>query len=135
MTIFSAFMTLKPLAVLAALLSHFVIGIIWYQPFVFGKAWIELSGMELKPDAKWLPVGFVAHIIYTIALAVIVNLAGATTVVEGLVIGTMVATGFIGTIMINDLAYMKLPFKLFLIKFGDEFISLCVAGIILALWN
>ena len=102
---------------------------------MFGKAWVELSGMELKPDTKWLPVNFVAHVIYTVVLAVIVNLAGATTVMEGLVIGIMVCTGFIGTIMINELAYMKIPFKLFLIKFGDEFVSLCVAGIILALWK
>jgi hypothetical protein len=133
MTIVSAIMTLNLMAVFVALVSHFVTGIIWFS--VFGKAWVKLSGMELRPDKKWLPVGFVAHIIYTIALAVIVNLAGATTVVEGLVIGIIVSTGFIGTIMINELAYMKIPFKLFLIKFGDEFLSLCVAGIILALWK
>lgn len=133
MTIVSAIMTLNLMAVFVALVSHFGIGIIWFS--VFGKAWVELSGMELRPDKKWLPVGFVAHIIYTVALAVIVNLARATTVIEGLIIGIMVSTGFIGTIMINDLAYMKTPFKLFLIKFGDEFISLSVAGIILALWK
>lgn len=133
MTIVSAFMTLNPLAIFIALISHFVVGIIWFS--VFGKAWVELSGMELKADTKWLPVNFVAHILYTIVLAVIVNLAGATTVIEGLVIGIMVCAGFIGTIMINELAYMKIPVKLFLIKFGDEFVSLCVAGIILALWK
>lgn len=133
MTIVSAIMTLNLMAVFVALVSHFVMGIIWFS--VFGKAWVELSGMELRPDKKWLPVGFVAHIIYTVVLAVIVNLARATTVIEGLAIGIMVSTGFIGTIMINDLASMKTPFKLFLIKFGDEFISLSVAGIILALWK
>ena len=135
MTLVSASLTLNPVAVLVALISHFVIGVFWFHPSVFGKAWVELSGMEMKPDAKWLPVGFVAHIFYTIAFAVIVNLARATTVVEGVASGIMVSTGFIGTVMVNELAFMKIPFKLFLIKFGDEFISLIVAGIIFALWK
>jgi hypothetical protein len=135
MTLVSAITTLNPVAVFFALISHFVIGIIWFHPSVFGKAWVELSGMEMKADPKWLPVGFAAHIIYTIALAVIINLAQATTVLEGMVIGGIVSIGFIGTIMINELAFMKIPFKLFLIKFGDEFISLITAGIILALWK
>ena len=135
MTIVSAFQTLNPVAVLIALISHFVIGVIWFHPSVFGKAWVELSGIEMKTDTKWLLAGFVAHILYTIALAVIVNLGKATTVVEGMTIGIMVAIGFIGTVLINELAYMKIPFKLFLVKFGDEFISLIVAGIILALWK
>jgi hypothetical protein len=135
MTIISAIMTLNPIAMLVALISHITIGGIWYHPSVFGKAWVELRGMETKPEAKWILVGIVAHVIYTFALAVIVNLARGTTALEGLAIGVMVSVGFIGTMLINELIYAKLPFKLFLIKFGDETISLCVAGIILALWK
>lgn len=133
MTIISAIKVLNPIAVSVALISHFFIGIIWYHGF--GKAWVALSGMELKPAVKWLPVGIAAHIIYMSVLAVIINLAEATTVFEGVIIGCMVSIGFIGSIMINELASKKIPFKLFLIKFGDEFISLCVAGVILALWR
>ena len=132
MTVISAIKALNPIAVSVALISHFFIGTIWYR--AFGKAWVELSGMELKPSVKWLPVGIAAHIIYMIVLAVIINLAEATTVFEGVVIGSMLAVGFIGTIMINEMVSMKIPFKLFLIKFGDEFVSLCAAGIILVLW-
>jgi hypothetical protein len=89
----------------------------------------------MKPDARWLPLGLIAHIIYTIVLAVIVKLANATTALEGVIIGSMVSVGFTGTIMVNGLAYMKIPFKLFLINFADEFLSLVIAGIILALWK
>jgi hypothetical protein len=135
MTIISAIMTLNPIAILVALISHFTIGAIWYHPSVFGKAWIALRGMVTKPDTKWILVGIVAHVIYTFVLAVVVNLAQATMVLEGLAIGIMVSVGFIGTMLINELIYGKLPFKLFLIKIGDETISLCVAGIILALWK
>jgi len=134
-TIISAFMTLNPIAVFVALISHFVIGAIWYHPSVFGKSWVELRGMGMKPEMKGFPASVVAHVIYTFVLAVIVNLAKATTVLEGLTIGIMVSVGFIGTVLINELIYEKLPYKLFLIKFGDEIISLCVAGVILALWK
>ena len=132
MTIFSAFKTLNPLAVLVALISHFIVGIVWYS--VFDKAYKKYRGMERGPEKKWLAAGIVAHVFYTIALAVIINLAKATTVLEGLMIGLMVSIGFIGTMLINELAYMKIPFRLFLLKFGDEVVSLCLAGIILAIW-
>jgi len=132
MAIISAFKTLNPVAILAALIAHFVVGIIWYS--IFDKAYKKYRSEEGGPENKYLAAGIVAHVFYTIALAVIVNLANATTVLEGLLIGLMVSIGFIGTMLINELAYMKIPFRLFLLKFGDEVISLCLAGIILAIW-
>lgn len=133
MKIVSAIITLNPTAVFVALMAHFLVGLIWYS--VFGKVYSALRGMDIRAKNQWVPLGMLAHVFYTIALAVIVNLAGASTVMEGLIIGSMIAIGFIGTILVNELAYSKIPFKLFLLKFGDEFIALCVAAVILSLWK
>lgn len=135
MMIISAIKALNPVAVLVALILHFFIGLIWYHPMVFGKTWGKLRGMDLKPQKKWVLASFLTHVIYTFVLAIIVTLAKATTVLEGLAIGIMVAVGFIGTALTNEMIGGKLPFKLFLIKFGDEIVSLCAAGVLLALWR
>ena len=135
MTIQSAILALNPLAVFMALILHFVIGLIWYSPPLFGKVWLRFRVTDKKPEKKWVVAGLFAHVIYTFVLAVIIKLAHATTILEGLVIGLMVCVGFIGTLLTNDLMGGRLPFKLYLFKFGDELVSLCAAAILLAMWR
>lgn len=133
MKIVSAITTVNAMAAFVALMAHFLVGVIWFS--VFGKAYEKLTGMDVKTNNKWLPLGMIAHVFYTLALAVIVNLAAATTVLEGLIIGILVSVGFIATLLINEMSSINMPFRLFLLKFGDELISLCVAAVILAVWK
>jgi RsiW-degrading membrane proteinase PrsW (M82 family) len=135
MSIWSAFQNLNWLAVLVAWVVHVVISLAWYQPIFFGKAWVKLSGKEMKPATQWIPVGFIAHLVAVIALAVIVNLANATTAWEGILLGLLVSIGFIGAILAGELVWEKIPFRLFLIRVGDQILTLSLAGVILALWK
>jgi RsiW-degrading membrane proteinase PrsW (M82 family) len=135
MSIISAFSNINWLAVLVAWVVHVVISLAWYQPIFFGKAWVRLSGKEMKPAKQWIPVGFVAHLVAVIALAVIVNLANATTAWEGILLGLLVSIGFIGAILAGELVWEKIPFKLFLIRVGDQILTLSLAGVIFALWK
>lgn len=135
MTIINIIMKLDPVAILAALALHVTIGTIWYLPSVFGTALSELSGGAPQPGFLSMIPGLAAHVVYTLALAFIIKAANATTALDGLLVGMLVAVGFIGTVFINELTYEKLSMKLFLIKFGDEFLSLSAAGILLALWK
>lgn len=133
MSIQTAFTSMNWLAVLVAWISHVVISLLWFQPALFGKAWVRLSGKELKPATQWIPVGLAAHLVAVLALAVIINLANATTVIEGIVLGLLVSIGFIGAMLGGELVWEKIPFKLFLIRLGDHIITLCLAGTIFAL--
>jgi len=54
-----------------------------------------------------------------LALAAIVRLAGATTVLEGVVVGVFVSVCFIGAVLAGELVWEKIPFRLFLIRLGD----------------
>ena len=49
--------------------------------------WAELTGGEMKTTPRWIAVGFVGHQVIAVVLAVIVNLANATSVVGGIVVG------------------------------------------------
>ena len=135
MSLAIAFSTINWLAVLVAWILHIVISLAWYQPVFFGKAWVRLSGKEMTPAVRWIPAGISAHLVCILALAVIVNLANATTVLEGIAAGVLVTVGFVATLLAGELVWEKIPFKLYLIRVGDQLLTLCLGGAILALWR
>jgi hypothetical protein len=61
---------------------------------------------------------------HSLVLAVIVNLANATTVVGGIVVGVLVWIGFVVTLEIGELIWEKIPFKLFMIRVGNHLVAL-----------
>ena len=135
MSVWSAISNINWLAVLVCWVMHVVVSLAWFQPVFFGKAWVRLSGKEMKPATQWIPVGFLAHLVCIIALAVIVNLANATTVLEGVALGLLVSIGFVGAMLAGELVWEKIPFKLFLIRLGDQLLTLSLAGVILSIWR
>lgn len=135
MSLWSAISNINWLAVLVCWVMHVLVSLAWFQPVFFGKAWVRLSGKEMKPATQWIPVGFLAHLVCIIALAVIVNLANATTVLEGVALGLLVSIGFVGAMLAGELVWEKIPFKLFLIRLGDQLLTLSLAGVILSIWR
>ena len=135
MSVWSAISNINWLAVLVCWVMHVVVSQASFQPFFFGKAWVRLSGKEMNPPTQWIPVGFLAHLVCIIALAVIVNLANATTILEGVALGLLVSIGFVGAILAGELVWEKIPFKLFLIRLGDQLLTLSLAGVILSIWR
>lgn len=135
MSILTALSNLNWLAVVVCWIAHVAISLAWYQPIFFGKAWVKLSGREMKPATQWIPAGFLAHLVCIIALAVIIDLADAKTILEGAALGVLVSIGFIGAILGGELVWEKIPFQLFLIRLGDQVLTLGFAGAILAIWK
>jgi len=123
------------LSVVVAGLVHMVTGLVWYMPRLFGNAWAELTGKDLKPASRWLAAGIIGHQVIALALAMIVNLANATNVVGGIAVGVLVWLGFVVTLEIGELIWEKIPFKLFMIRVGNHLVALTLAGIILAVWR
>jgi hypothetical protein len=66
---------------------------------------------------------------------VIVSLANATTVVGGIIVSVLLWVGFVVTLEIGELILEKIPFKLFMIRVGNQLVGLGLAGIILAVWR
>jgi hypothetical protein len=122
-------------AILVAGIAHMVTGLIWFMPKLFGNAWTELTGQALKPARRWIVAGIIGHQVIALALAVIVNLANATTAVQGIAVGVLVWIGFVVTLETGELIWEKIPFKLFMIRIGNHLVALSLAGIILAVWR
>ena len=122
-------------AILVAGIVHMLIGLIWFMPKLFGKAWVELTRKEMKPAPQWIAAGIIGHQVMALVQAVIVNLANATTVIGGIAVGVLVWIGFVVTLEIGELIWEKIPFRLFLIRVGNQLVGLSLAGIILAVWR
>ena len=135
MSLSSVLSQINLLAVLVAGIAHMASGLIWFMPGFFGKQWMNLTQQELKPARQWIAAGVIGHQLIALALAVIVYLANATTVVEGVGVGLLVWVGFVVTLEAGELIWEKIPFRLFAIRIGNHLMALSVAGAILAIWR
>jgi Kef-type K+ transport system membrane component KefB len=122
-------------AVLVAGFVHMATGLIWFSTSVFGRQWMELTKQEMKPAQRWIPAAVIGHLLIALVLAIVVHLANATTVLEGFAIGVLIWIGFVVTLEIGELVWEKIPFKLFMIRIGNHFVALGLAGAILADWR
>jgi hypothetical protein len=85
--------------------------------------------------SRWLPVGVLGNFLLALVLAVIVNIARAGSVVDGLFIGILAWLGFVVTLEIDRLVWEKIPFNLFMVRTGNYLIGFALAGAILAVWR
>jgi len=135
MTLTTNLININLWAVLVAGLVHTVIGLIWFMPKLFGSLWVELTGKEMKPASRWIPAGLIGHQAMAFVLALIVRLANVTSILGGIAVGILVCLGFMATLEIGELIWEKIPFKLFLIRVGNQLLGLSFAGSILAVWR
>ena len=135
MNLFSAFSSINYISVLVAGVVHMATGLMWFNYKFFGKQWAVLTKQELKPAKKWIIAGIIGHQIIALALAVVINLAGAITALEGIYVAIIIWLGFVVTLEIGELIWEKIQFRLFMIRIGNHLVALCLAGIILAVWQ
>jgi hypothetical protein len=122
-------------AVFVAWIIHIVIGLIWFRPELFGKEWSKLTGQELNPAKKWLIPGMLGHLAMILVLLVLIKLTHSNNGLGGLWIGLLTWIGFIVPMEIGELMWEKIPFRLFLIRIGNQFLGILVSGFILGAWQ
>jgi hypothetical protein len=122
-------------AVFVAWIFHTVSGLIWFQPRLFGNEWSKLTARELKPSKKWLIPGLFGHLAMVFVLVIIIKLANIDSGLGGLLIGLLCWIGFVVPLETGELIWEKIPFRLFLIRIGNQFIGMGISGFILAAWQ
>ena len=131
-------MSINYLAVLAAAVSTFGIGGLWYSPMLFQQAWMrankltpaDLAGANM---AKIFGLAFVFALIMAFNLAMFLN-APDTTVAWGAAAGALAATWValgIGTVALFE----RRPWTYTAINGGYWFVSFVVMGTILGAWR
>jgi hypothetical protein len=125
-------------AILAAAVSSFVIGAIWYAPPIFGKAWQRAAGLSEEKVAKSNPVRIFggALVLSLIAAFVFAMFLGPKPAI-GFALGAGFSAGLCwvaASFGINYLFEHK-SLKLFLINGGYHTVQFTVIGLVLGLWH
>ena len=131
-------MDINILAVLAAAVSAFALGGVWYSPALFGKRWQEAVGLSDEEIAAANPavkfgLAFVLALVVAFVFAIFLGPEPALPFAAGAGLAAglcWVATSF----GINYLFEQK-SLELFLINAGYHTVQFTVIGIILGLWH
>lgn len=125
------------LAIIAAAVSSFVLGGLWYAPFLFGKAWMRETGLsEEQLRERNLAAVFGLSFVLSLLGAFVFAMFLGPNPGLGLGFGAGLAAGLFwvaGSFGINYL-FEKKGFKLWLINGGYHALQYTLIGTILGLW-
>jgi hypothetical protein len=131
------FQTLNIWAILAASVSAFVIGGLWYLPALLGGAWKRANGFAADPPAagaKGFLIAFLLSLVMAVNLAMFLN-APTTTLAFGAMAGFLAGAGWVTTGIGIVATFEHRSWKYVLINGGYLTVALTVMGAILGGWR
>jgi hypothetical protein len=131
--------TLNLWAVLAATLSAFMIGGLWYSPAVFGKMWMKEIGateesVEASNMAKIFGLAFIFTLIMAFNLAMFLN-HETVDFAAGTLYGFLTGFGWIFFAFAVNSLYESRSWRYMLINGGYWTVAFTVMGMILGAWR
>jgi hypothetical protein len=128
-------------AVIVAAVAAFVVGAVWYSPFLFGKAYMKLRGMNpgatanRKPPAGEMLGELVRYVVVAFVLARFVVLLGVVNWMDAVQLGVWVWLGFQAMLLMGAVLHDKMPWKLYGIHAGDALVKTLLMAVILGVWR
>jgi hypothetical protein len=125
------------LAVIAAAVSSFLLGGLWYSPALFGPTWNREAGNPAKAGqghpAKVFGVSLAFALIAALAYALLVP--AATGALDALVKGLAVGAGFVATSFGINYQFANRSATMWLIDGGYHSAQFAIYGLVLGLWH
>ncbi|MBZ0288974.1 MAG: DUF1761 domain-containing protein [Anaerolineae bacterium] len=136
-------MTLDGINWLAAIVAgaiYFGLCALWYSPLLFAKPFMKYRGLtseeiQRSGQATDYLLALVTDLVAALGLAVLVRLANAATLADGLVVGMVVALVFASTSSLKYTIFSGPHKGLWLIYSGYQIVGFGIMGVILALWK
>lgn len=133
------FSTINYFAVLAAALSTFVLGGVWYSPVLFGKAWMLANGFtdaDLQTFSKARMFGWSFLFSLVMALNLAMFLAGPTTnVTWGMAAGGLAGLGWVAMAIAIICVFENRSWKYIAINGGYMTVAFVIMGAIIGAWR
>ena len=133
----SAFQSLNWLAVIAATLSTFILGGIWYSPMMFGRAWMEAAGITEEKaktgnPAKMYGGAFVLTLISAVNLGMFI---GPGDLAFGITAGAAVGIGWLATSFGIIYLFEQRPRLHWFVNASYLVVAFIIMGAILGAWK
>lgn len=134
-------MTLPPfdlnwLAVIAAAVSAFVLGGLWYGP-LFKHSWCRETGIEPdrapKHPARVFAVAFACSLLAALIFALM--LGSTATAIDGAKVGFVVGGFFVATSFGINYAFAQRSLQLWMIDAGYHIVQFSLYGLIIGAWH
>jgi hypothetical protein len=129
-------------AILVAAVAAFLIGGLWYSPFLFAKQWMAAHAhtpedvAKLRDDApRAYAISFVAFLVMAAILQLVLNHLGAQNWQAGMLWAVHIWLGFAATIGLMSNVYSGQKFSVFVLDTGYQLVYLAVMGAILGAWH
>ena len=127
------------LAALAAAISTFVIGGLWYSPALFHRAWMSANGLT-EADLARGGATKIFGIAFMLALLMAVNLAAflsgpTTTVAWGTAAGALTGLGWVAPAIATIALFERRSGRYIAINGGYFAVAFVVMGAILGAWR
>ncbi len=137
--------SLNLLAVLVAAISTMVVGFLWYSPLLFAKPWMREMGYDPTDKARMEEMkksagpayggSFLASLVSAFVLSLFLHWLRAESLHVGLMVGFHVWLGFVATVQLTGVLFMKQSMKLFGINTGYQLVCYLVMAAILVAWK
>jgi hypothetical protein len=128
-------------AVVVAAVAAFVVGALWYSPLLFGKAYMQVRGINpaamaaAKPPVGELLGELVKNLVVAFVLARFVVLLGVADWKAALQLGLWLWLGFQAMLLMGAVLHEKMPWMLYAIHAGDAFAKTLLMSVILGVWR
>jgi uncharacterized protein DUF1761 len=127
------------MAVVAAALSTFLIGGLWYSKMLFGRVWMSVNNFDEASLAK-SNMGRIFGLSFLFALIMSANLAAflaepKTTATWGATAGFLAGFGWVALAIATIALFERRSWKYVVINGGYMTISFVVMGLILGSWR
>jgi hypothetical protein len=130
------------LPVLVAAIVVFVLGWLWYSPFLFYKPWMRARGLDpvaamtgAKMPAGKLVVELLRCIVLAYVIAHFVALLGVSSVFGAIHFGLLLWIGFPVILLVGSILWENTPVKVAAINAGDWLVKMLVISIIVSVWQ
>jgi hypothetical protein len=123
------------IAVVVATVSAFILGGLWYSPFLFAKPWMAGARLTEAEASGNMPAVFgQAAVAAFITAAAFGSFVGNTlTIKDGLVAGAVTGFGLVAASLALNYAFERRPLSLLLINGGYYIVQFVLYGVIFAL--
>lgn len=127
------------IAIFVSALIGIIVGMTWYSPKLFGKAWMKATGVkDEKPEPKDMAVKTLLAYLSTLAMAyvlsMLIGLTGATTFIGGATTAFWAWLGFMVPVTLSPVLWENKDKSLFFINGAQWLVSAALIGGVLAVW-
>ena len=126
------------LAILLAAVLYFVIGMVWYSPQLFGKAWMEAHpgrDEDMKCCYKSMVGTFVLGLVIAYVMDLVLDWINLGNARDGALCAFWLWLGFVATTHFSGVLWERKPLKSYLIHMGYLLIAFISMGAVLGAWG